>query len=73
MMVEVEKNIPIPRRVGNNKKYPLAEMEIGDSIVVPRNSVSTVAYARNTTGHQFTVRRIGKASYRANYRVWRTA
>jgi hypothetical protein len=55
MQITIEKNVPVPTEKAW-RKYPLGEMEIGDSFVVPAenrshaariaNSVRTSAYAR---------------------------
>jgi len=32
--IKIEKNVPIPKKGGNNK-YPIAEMNVGDSLFFP--------------------------------------
>ena len=74
--MEIEKNIPIPATDGRGgRKYPWAEMDIGDSFFVDECSkqkkaiigtaaISWVKYHKNDK--KFTVR-----DYEGGIRVWR--
>jgi hypothetical protein len=75
-MYVIEKNIPAPRFEGR-KKYPIEDLQLGDSFLVPgvdekvRRSLTvcanTIAKKHNGT-RKFTVRKVGQG-----FRVWRTA
>lgn len=81
MMIEIEKNVPIPARKSSvrNKKYPFELMEVGDSFFVPERSVktfgSTVSAAARRTGYKFATRQTaehGQFGERVEgVRVWR--
>ena len=73
-LAKIEKGIPIPANAttgpGTPRKYPLAEMEVGDSFLAPLNRKGSVKsraslHARKT-GRQFCVR-----VTEAGVRVWR--
>lgn len=73
--VKIEKNVPLPdndRRPGPETIYPLREMEINDSFVLPihlRDSVSSIATRlKSKSGLAFTIRKIDADTVR----VWRT-
>ena len=76
----VEKNIPIPERRVAKFIYPFAEMEIGDSFLVPilkedmKTKRSTITAAptngQKGTGHKFTSRYL---EAEGGIRVWRFA
>ena len=40
---KIEKNIPIPIGRAANHKYPLAEMEVGDSLFIPGITIPKIA------------------------------
>jgi hypothetical protein len=72
----IEKSFPIPppAKIGAPKKYPLSDMEVGDSFFVKdvsgkRNpAYSSVCNYGKESGKKFTVRRSG-----GGVRVWRIA
>ncbi len=76
----IEKNIPIPARKAARFIYPFAEMEIGDSFLVPilkedmktkRSRItSSVNNGRKRTGYKFTSRYL---EAEGGIRVWRFA
>ena len=63
LQVEIEKQIPVP------KKYPFHQMQVGDSFAVPPDirrqtvSVAALRYGRNH-GMKFVVRMMPDRSYR---------
>mgnify|MGYP000533667375 CR=1 FL=1 len=69
---KIETGIAIPKRGASGRalKYPLPDMEIGDSFLVPRKlkvSVSAaVAYYGKKTGKRFTVQIVEDG-----VRIWR--
>jgi hypothetical protein len=76
-------NVPLPRDVssggahrsgGRKPKYPLADMQIGDSFVVNDGETFSVraciqTFRANNRGREFVTRRLGDGKTR----VWRTA
>lgn len=70
-MSEIDKNTPIPER---NKKYPIGELEVGDSFETTIDNVLRLRgavsfYKRTHPGTNFTTRSIGTDKVR----VWRVA
>ena len=68
-MIEIEKNVPFPLFLRKtNKKYPFAEMKVGDSFVIPPRPKTHIlqGYAK-TFGIKIAIRRQPNGSYR----VWR--
>jgi hypothetical protein len=69
----IERGIPIPEKGAGSpteRKWPLADMQVGDSLFIPRkgrNKVNTMAYLQTTRGWRFVTRR-----ERDGIRVWRT-
>lgn len=69
---QIEKNVSIPARtVVRGSKYPFADMEIGDSFLVPGIKASTMSntagrFAKTHEGYKFSVRAEGDGA-----RVWR--
>lgn len=88
MTYEIEKDIPIPPPWGrpgyDEVKYPIFEMEVGDSIFVPVPEGKKIETVRNTlnanfrrkavsvTGRRFACRTAEKDGVKG-LRVWRTA
>jgi hypothetical protein len=85
---QIEKNVPMPTDldgsgVGRPQKYPIAEMEVGDSIVgMNRNSMYAAAVGwarRNNKERRFTTRinfyitpgAAGKREVGPGFRMWR--
>ena len=76
----VEKDIPVPEKSSRDRKYPLDQMEVGDSFLVPTDPAMTVsklqkkasasvAYAHRTLGgRRFVTRQV-----EGGVRVWRIA
>lgn len=74
----IEKNIPLPDKVGN-KKYPFKDMVIGDSFIVKLNTekpiinqkqniyIAVWRYCQVHPEKKFTT-----ASYDSEVRIWRT-
>jgi len=59
--IKIEKNIPIPAaRAGRASKYPLADMEVGDSFSFPASRLTSVAsmvhQCSKKTNAKFTMR-----------------
>lgn len=82
-MLEIDRDVPIPPQ--GNKKYPWAELKVGDSFFVPysdkenlhrgkrlQSAISNLAaaYARSYPGKKFLTRAIVEDSVRG-VRVWR--
>lgn len=65
----IDKGVPIKV---SSSKYPLEELEVGDSFVIPkeqRRSVATrMTLVKNATGREFTSRTVSDTEVR----VWRT-
>ncbi len=73
--IEVERGIAMPVRAGSaNQKYPLAELQIGDSFLLPvgtlRENVSgSISYAAMKLGRKFITRTVEGG----RVRVWRVS
>lgn len=76
--LKIEKNVPVPNgfRNGRNKSEftkLIDSMEIGDSILLPDESVTStkaiIYQAKNRSGILFSVRKVDGGKYRA----WRIA
>ena len=68
---QIEKGVPIPGAGRSAAKYPLAEMEVGDSFFtdVERDRIYTaVSYFGYRNNKKFSVRKVD-----GGFRVWRTA
>ena len=68
---KIEKNIPIPFSSGQGRfpKYPFAQMQVGDSVLIPLNSRSAAYSWAKLHDRRFTCRPEGTKSVR----VWRIA
>jgi len=73
-MFKVESNVPMPPRQNHrNPKYPLKEMKVGDSFLIPgkaekQGAISGYMTARQRElGMKFATRKEGN-----DLRVWRT-
>jgi len=63
---KIEKNVPIPP-IARSKKYPILEMEIGDSFYAEGKSARSSAYCVGArTGRRYVSR-----PERDGYRIWR--
>jgi len=73
MTIKIEKGIPLPTtaRTPRAEKYPLRQLEVGDSFVAPVGQAALSAHARRVakdTGYKFVVRHAEGGA-----RVWRKA
>lgn len=70
MKINIDKNVPIPEKVGRECKYPWRQMEIGDSFFIEgkrtNNMCSLIAAAGKRIGRKFISRTIGNG-----VRIWR--
>lgn len=77
-MLKIEKNVPIPdaMRFGKPRKYPFAEMDVGDSFFAPNVGISAMAgsitYASKRHGKKFATRFLTENGVKG-VRVWRVA
>lgn len=74
----IEKNVEIPSAGVTQKKYPLRELEVGDSFFVPGENAKAIGRVRNAAfqagkvhGLAFTCRVVTESGVRG-IRVWRT-
>ena len=65
--IKIEKNVPFP--INTRKIYPIKEMQIGDSFLVPHKKASDVSYLV-TDGKKFGYRLICR-TVDGGARVWR--
>ena len=69
-MFEIEKGVPMPHG-GRALKYPIADMKVGDSFVIPHLSVNSACRMATSPGW----RKFGRFSVRTlpegGVRVWR--
>lgn len=70
--IKIEKGIPVPKDLRTVKKYPVAELEVGDSFFVPNMTSAslggTTSYYARKHNRKFTIRNEGTGC-----RVWRVA
>lgn len=68
---KIEAGIPIPKGRALREKYPLGEMEVGDSFEAPADQRSYIDQAKSRmkqrTGKEFTCRR----QPNGKVRIWR--
>ena len=71
-MIEIRNDVPFPTRaVKAEPKYPIAELEFGESFWVPITKASLYSHAlrvAKATGRKFVVRKDGEGA-----RIWRKA
>ena len=72
-IIEIRNDIPLPARARKDRapKYPVAELNVGQSFWVKLTKASLYAHAlkvAKTTGRKFVVREEGEGA-----RVWRKA
>ena len=72
-IIEIRNDIPLPVRVRKDRapKYPIAELNVGQSFWVKLTKASLYAHAlkvAKTTGRKFVVREDGEGA-----RIWRKA
>ncbi len=77
--IKIEKGVPMGRSRFEAKKYPLFEMEVGDSFIVPSKVKQAAAYGISRQANQIAILagkphrfKTGKVSD-GIYRVWRVA
>ena len=71
-MYKIEKNIPAPQRTINN--FPLSEMDINDSFLVPKEKRSSVQVAiRKYMNLNQNTSFVTKTLEDGTFRIWRTA
>lgn len=79
MAFEIRKGVPLPAMGGRNAKsnlFPFAQMEIGDSILIPikdYTSATVYRYLQHATkelGYRFATRKV-KENYVTYIGVWR--
>jgi hypothetical protein len=78
-MIEIESSIPLPPgfdKDGNKPRYPIAELEVGESIFFPVKHGFNVAenqsqYWRKKLGRSYTVRQIIEGGVLTGWRLWR--
>ncbi len=67
--IKIDKEVPAPTGRAY-AKYPLAEMDVGDSFVAVKSNVaSAVSHWSKRNGKKFTIRKTSTG----DYRVWRIA
>lgn len=78
MEFKIEKNVPLETARARSSKYPFAQMEVGDSFLVPLNGTGESqfrAFAASWKAHKpkkFVSRTIKENGVRTGIRVWRT-
>ena len=69
-MCKIEKNVPIPDVHSKKRKYPLPQMEVGDSFFIKgtkKNITGSINFFRiKHPEREFTIRKVD-----AGVRVWR--
>lgn len=76
MGIEIDNSVPLPTSEtrGRPAKYPIRDLEIGESFAVPEGKVQNVRSSaqqvqRRNPGRQYSVKPDGDG----NYRCWRIA
>lgn len=65
--MKIEKGVPIPLR-GGGEKFPLDEMEIGDSFLIPiKTRMRLQYYTKKLSNKKFVTKTVDKE----NVRCWR--
>lgn len=74
-MYEIQKDIPTPPRDqlgrGRTRRYPFAEMDVGDSFLVPDRSAGAIAQAIRRANTTLEGKRFGYRTVNDGVRVWR--
>jgi hypothetical protein len=72
---KIESGVAMPASRGRYRKYPLAEMQVGDSFAVSRSEVDNIRNAVSFFGkrhnRKYTVRCVDPV--KGEYRCWRIA
>jgi hypothetical protein len=66
-MIEIESGIPIPEPKWSSKKYPIKEMEVGDSFFAPGRKSTTM----HPNFHRYKPRKFRCRKEGDGVRVWR--
>jgi hypothetical protein len=72
-MYQIEKGIPVPN-LGRKRKYPFAEMEIGDSFLVPMGdgkNVNSLRISIRNLARFLAPKRFAISIQEGGLRVWR--
>lgn len=76
-MYKIEKDVPTPEKSTTRKKYPWEEMDIGDSVFVPRTDAPYYAVASSAYNYATRARKTFRThrvrGEQPGTRVWRTA
>lgn len=75
MTIKVDKNVPLPPPAAQRVKYPLGDLQPGDSFFVPgkrSNHMGPVLARRRRAGWKLTVRNVTEDGV-DGVRVWRLA
>jgi hypothetical protein len=79
-MFEIESNVPMPsdveERRRNKPKYPVADLEVGQSLFFPITAGHSAAenaaqYYRRKLGRTYTVRQVEQDGKIIGFRMWR--
>lgn len=70
MTFKIDKNVPIPGRLGRHAKYPFEQMRVGDSFEVPKSQESGMRAAASQYGKQHNVKFATRATKNGR-RCWR--
>lgn len=77
MNITLEKNIPLPSTMGRIAKYPLANMEVGDSFAVTgvteRTRMAVLASARAMQQRGVRTIKLASRKIENGFRFWRVA
>ena len=68
--ITIDKDVPIPEKKSKPRKYPWADMEVGDSFEMPlstKTASAQASYAGVRYGMKFTCRKTGPNTTR----IWR--
>jgi len=67
--MKIDKNIPIPGKIGATK-YPFREMDVGDSFEVSRENLTAVRNAAGQAGLRLG-RKYSVKAFNGSHRCWR--
>jgi hypothetical protein len=72
---KIDRGVAMPESRGRRRKYPLAEMQVGDSFTVNRNEVDALRTAASwfgrRNGRKYSIRCVDPI--KGEYRCWRIA
>lgn len=72
-MFKIEKKIPLPTRRTVISQYPWADMEVGDSFLVPDKKVKTVYVTVSKANKKYPPKHFISRAVKGGVRVWRDA